>query len=105
MKTIKLLGNTVLLGPIPQKRVTPGGIMLAHQYQDDRKRYRVLAVGPGRKTRKGVLVAPECKPGDCALVEIDLTDSRPLEDGTGRIVVDASAIIMIWNNDSNTPTL
>ena len=100
MKTLRLIGNSVLLGPIPQQQKSPGGIHYAPNYADDRKRWRVLAVGPGRRTKRGVLLAPECAPGDNALVEIDLVNSRPIDDGTGRIVVDASSILMVWSNNN-----
>lgn len=102
MKTLKLLGNSVLLGPIPQEQQSPGGVHYAPNFQDDRKRYRVVAVGPGRRTKRGVLVPPECAPGDNCIVEMDLAGSRPIEDGTGRVVVDAGSILITWTNHNST---
>jgi len=97
-RNVRLLGNTVLLAPIVQPNVSDGGIFLVDRYQDDRQRWVVLAVGPGRTTKKGALVAPELKPGDKVLFNPQLPDGirHVFEDGSRWTIVDASRIEMVW---------
>lgn len=68
MKKITMLGNRVLLVPLKQQSQSAGGIVIPEAYQDDEKRYRVLAVGPGKRLKNGGYKRIECKPGDVVLV-------------------------------------
>lgn len=90
--TVKLLGNRVLVAPLPQATKSAGGIHLAQRYQDDQMQFRVLAVGPGKANKKGVLVPPEVKPGDQIVAGLYHTHTI-LEDG--RRVIDASEILAV----------
>jgi len=63
-----------------------GSIHVPLSLQDDAnvggpKVYRVLAVGPGRVTRKGVRVPVECGPGDRLICHSYTSGEVPLEDG------------------------
>lgn len=91
--TIRMTGNHVLLEPLPKPTASTGGILLAMAQNDDRKQWRVVAVGPGRKTKKGVLVAPEVAPGDRVVAEL-FQDHLTLPDGS--VVADASNIVAKW---------
>ena len=53
---------------------------------DSVKMFRVLAAGPGRVTRKGVLIPNEIKPGDNVIVDAR-TGGRPQELGEGRFII------------------
>ena len=68
MNKITMLGNRVLLVPLKQQSKTISGIEIPPQYQDDEKRYKVLAVGPGKRLKNGTYARIECKPGDIVLV-------------------------------------
>jgi len=63
---IRLLGDRLIVRPIP--RTKSGMIELPQSLHDSHvngpKEYYVMVVGPGRRTRKGVLVPPECEYGD-----------------------------------------
>lgn len=98
VRNVQLLGNTVLLAPIVNEPWSSGGIFLVDRYQDDRKRWVVLAVGPGYRTKRGVLVTPEVKPGDNVLFNSQLPDGirHVFEDGSRWTIVDASRLEMVW---------
>ena len=68
MKKITLLGNRVLVVPLKQQSKTISGIEIPPQFQDDEKRYKVVAVGPGKRLKNGTYKRIECKPGDIVLV-------------------------------------
>jgi chaperonin GroES len=98
---LKLLRNTVLLQPLPPKTVSDGGVHLAMQYQDDRKQWRVLAVGPGRRLKTGLVLPPEVQPGDRVLYNPDLGNryafsDRDREHYPGCVIADADRIEMKW---------
>lgn len=67
MINIQLLGDRLIIRPIPQAKL--GLIELPESLKDDNnvggpKVYWVMATGPGRRTKKGVLVPVECEYGD-----------------------------------------
>lgn len=90
---MKLLGNRVLVEPLPQTTVSAGGIIYSPNHRDDQKQFTVLAVGPGRISRKGILIAPEVVPGDKVIAEL-FTDHLIMPNGSR--VIDASSIIAKW---------
>jgi co-chaperonin GroES (HSP10) len=53
---------------------------------DSVKMFRVIAAGPGRVTRKGVLIPNEIKAGDNVIVDAR-TGGRPQELGEGRFII------------------
>lgn len=89
---IKLLRNQVLLQPLPQAKGTRF-IYYPQQYQDDVMRYKVVAVGPGRRTKKGVLIPPEVEPGDFVIAPLYLTHIL-LSDG--KKIADADQLLLRW---------
>lgn len=90
---MKLLGNRVHLEPLPPQALSPGGILLVQSYQDDQMRYRVLAVGPGRKLKDGSILPPEVQPGDHVLAPLYF-DHVLMPDGTR--VCDLTQLIAKW---------
>lgn len=97
MKATKLLGNRVLLKPLPQPDKSAAGILYPQQYRDDQKTFEVLAVGPGEwrlnKKKKAVFHPTEVKPGDKCLAEI-YGDHVIMEDGTR--ICRADYILAVW---------
>ena len=83
--------NHVLVARIVSEKI--GSIYLTARLQDDNnvggyKVYRVLAVGPGRLTRKGVRVPVECEPGDRVICHSYTSGAVPLEGGRHLITDD-----------------
>lgn len=97
MKLKQLLGNRVLLKPLPKPVQSAGGILIPQQYQDDSKLYEVVAVGPGEwrknKKKKMVFHPMEVKPGDKVLAEL-YHDHLILDDGTR--IARADYIMAVW---------
>jgi co-chaperonin GroES (HSP10) len=95
MKKITLLGNRVLVVPLRQAQTSSGGIHLPGAYQDDEKRYRVVAVGPGRKRKDGGFNRIECAPGDVVLIQ-PFHPHIIVDDKDGEVrIFDASAIELV----------
>lgn len=93
--TIKPLPGKVLVNRIERTR-SSGGIHYVSAYQDDEKQFRVLAVGPPRKKADGRDLAPvEVKAGDHVIVEMLGYERKPVDDGTGRLVIDAREIVAV----------
>jgi|SRR5215831_3995619 len=95
---MKLLGNRIHI-----KRVQPptsiGGIYLPPIALDDintggPKIYEVLAVGPGRMTKKGVRIPIEVSVGDRILCHSYTDGPSDLEDGTKLITDDQVLLVM-----------
>lgn len=98
---MRLFGNVVLLEPLPKKTASAGGILYAEKYQDDQKQWRVLMVGPGRKTKRGVLIKPELEVGDVILTEMIHGNKFAYEDGSGWIIIEADEIIGKWQDEQS----
>lgn len=96
---MKLLGDHILVERVKSaKASTTGGILLPPVALDDYntgglKEFRVLAVGPGRRNRKGVTVALECSPGDRVICESYTEGAEVLDDG--RMVIRSSFIVAV----------
>ncbi len=93
MKTIKPIGNLMLVSNIMPKLVSPGGIHLINNpdWLDDRRQYRVLAIGPKVK---------EIAVGDHVLCPNYTGSPVDLEDGTQRWIFGADQAIAVWRNQS-----
>jgi chaperonin GroES len=94
---MKLLGHTLHVAPLEQKQRSNGGIHLPQQYQDDRKRFRVLAVGQGRKLKDGTRAQMEVRPGDCILANLYRGQRHTFDDGS--MIIDAAEAILVWNDE------
>jgi co-chaperonin GroES (HSP10) len=103
---IRLIGNAVLIEPLPRPTVSSGGIIIPHEQPGwqpaDASEWRVLAVGPGdfkrdkKGRRKGVFIPlTDVSPGDCVLC---YTGQKcfPLDDGTGRVIVQVDQLLLSW---------
>jgi len=66
--TIKPLSDHILIEPIKQEEKTKAGILLPETAEKERpEQGKVIAVGPGRKTSSGKIIAIGLKPGDKVL--------------------------------------
>lgn len=88
---MKLLSNHIHIQSIPAKQI--GLIQLPKDLNEDAnhggvKVFRVLAVGPGRRNRKGIRLPLECSPGDRVMCHSYFTGPCKLDDGTDIITDD-----------------
>jgi co-chaperonin GroES (HSP10) len=95
MRKLTLLGNRVLCSPLKHDESSPGGILYAAAYQQEERRYRVLAVGPGVRREDGGYNRIECKPGDVVIVEPFMAHVKVQEPEGEVRVFDSSAIIAV----------
>ena len=95
---LTLVGNNVMLQPLPKRLRTVDGIHLPAKYQDDNTQYRVIAVGPGRVVRKkgkpDVVIPIELEPGDHVLTPQIHGNKYCADNGT--IIIEADEIIAKW---------
>jgi len=71
MSRLKLLGSRILVRPLPQE-TKKGSIFLVEKFQDDRKRWEVIDVGPKTK---------DIKPGDKVIVHGNVDNLYEFTDG------------------------
>jgi chaperonin GroES len=64
---LKPLGGRVIVEPIEQDEMTPGGIILPETAKEKPQEGKVLAAGPGDRDDKGVRVPMDVKVGDKVL--------------------------------------
>ncbi len=62
--SLKPLGNRLVVEPIEQEEVTPGGIVLPETAKEKPQQGKVLAVGPGERNDKGERIPMDVKVGD-----------------------------------------
>ena len=65
------------------------------------KEYRVLAVGPGKVNKKGILIPIECEPGDRLIVQSYTVGEELLADGTA-LITDDMIIAVIPKHENRT---
>lgn len=92
MLKLKPTGDKILVEPLPPPPKSAGGIMFADQYQLPSGTGRVVAVGPGKYNRKGVLVPVDVQPGD--VVQYRWVDGREVEwEGVAYKILSAEEVI------------
>ncbi len=65
--SLKPLADRVLVEPIEDEEMTPGGIVLPETAKEKPQRGKVLAVGPGGRDEDGKLITMEVKVGETVL--------------------------------------
>lgn len=95
---LRLLNDNLIVRPIPRERI--GLIELPAWSSDDNnvggvKVYWVMAVGPGRKTKKGVRVPIECEYGDRVYVHSYTKGAQHCGLPHGDVVISADQILMV----------
>lgn len=66
-KELRPLGNRVVVEPIEEEEMTPGGIVLPETAKEKPQQGKVLAVGPGERDEKGNRIPLDVKVGDRVL--------------------------------------
>lgn len=100
MPKLRLVGNNVMLQPLPPKLRSEGGLHLPphEKWRDDRMQYRVIAVGPGRIVRKkgkpDVHIPIDLEPGDHVLTP--QIHGNKFHADSGTIIIEADEIIAKW---------
>lgn len=64
---LKPLSNRVVVRRVDSETVTKGGIFIPDAATEKADRGTVLAVGPGRRTKDGLLIEPAVSVGDVVL--------------------------------------
>lgn len=65
---IKPIADHIVIEPISQEEKTKSGILIPATAEKERpEQGKVIAVGPGKKTDSGQVIAPEVKAGDVVL--------------------------------------
>ena len=67
MATLKPLGDRVVIKPLPREEMTKSGIYLPDTAKERPQEGSIIAVGPGRQTDEGKVVAMTLKVGDKVL--------------------------------------
>ena len=64
---LKPLADRVVVEPLEDEEITPGGIVLPETSKEKPQRGKLLAVGPGGRDEDGKLVTMEVSVGDTVL--------------------------------------
>ena len=64
MKAVTPLNDRIVIKRLEEEGTTKGGIIIPDAAKEKPQEGRVVAVGTGKMTEKGVRVAPEVKVGD-----------------------------------------
>jgi len=64
MKGIRPLGDRILVKRIKEEDKTKGGIIIPDTAKEKPQEGKVIAVGKGRRSEKGDLIAPDVRAGD-----------------------------------------
>jgi len=89
---MKILGNRILIKPLPQDTKSRGGIHLVDNYNDNQMLFEVLDVGPGRRV-KGSLLPPEVSVGDRIIAHSFQSNVHVFDDG--RKIIDADGVMLV----------
>jgi chaperonin GroES len=65
--TLKPLGDRLVVKPLEEEEVTPGGIVLPETAKEKPQKGEVLAVGPGSRDDEGKYIDMEVSVGDKVL--------------------------------------
>ncbi|MCL4257099.1 MAG: co-chaperone GroES [Anaerolineales bacterium] len=66
-QNLKPLADRVLVEPIEDEEITPGGIVLPETAKEKPQRGKILATGPGGRDEDGKVIAMEVAVGDTVL--------------------------------------
>jgi chaperonin GroES len=64
---IQPLADRILIEPLEAEVKTAGGIFIPDNAKEKPQKGKIVAMGPGKKTEKGDLIAPEVSIGDIVL--------------------------------------
>lgn len=91
---LKPLGGRLIIEPIEQEEMTPGGIILPETAKEKPQEGRVLAAGPGDRDDKGVRIPMDVKVGD-KVIFAKYSGSEIKMDGKKLLIMRESDILAI----------
>jgi len=91
---IKPLADRVVIEPIEQDEVTPGGIILPETAKEKPHQGKIVAAGPGRIDEKGKRVDMEVKVGDRVLYA-KYSGTEIKQDGKKLLILRESDILAV----------
>jgi len=91
---IKPLADRVVIEPIEQDEVTPGGIILPETAKEKPQQGKIVAAGPGRIDEKGKRVDMEVKVGDKVLYA-KYSGTEIKQDGKKLLILRESDILAV----------
>jgi chaperonin GroES len=91
---IKPLADRVVIEPIEQDEVTPGGIILPETAKEKPQQGKIVAAGPGRIDEKGKRVDMEVKVGDRVLYA-KYSGTEIKQDGKKLLILRESDILAV----------
>jgi chaperonin GroES len=91
---IKPLADRIVVEPIEQDEVTPGGIILPETAKEKPQQGKIVAAGPGRIDEKGKRVDMEVKVGDKVLYA-KYSGTEIKQDGKKLLILRESDILAV----------
>jgi chaperonin GroES len=88
--SLKPLGNRLVVEPIEQEEMTPGGIMLPETAKEKPQKGNVLSVGPGDRDENGKRIPMDVSVGDVILFA---------KYGGTEIKIDAKKLLILRESD------
>ena len=85
LETLKPHKDWVLIEAIQDSEEVINGLIIPRSYQKFSKYAKVLAVGPGRRNKKGVLLPMELKVGDIVFI-VNLVKCENVKNDEGRFL-------------------
>lgn len=90
---IRVLGNRVLMSPLPVREQSSGGIILPMERVDDKKMFwRIDQIGTGKPGEKSFHLLRELRVGMTVATPL-FFDHTTLEDGSGRKIVNVDQLV------------
>ena len=94
---LKPLGGRLIIEPVEQEEMTPGGIILPETAKEKPQEGNVLAVGPGERDDKGARIAMDVAIGD-KVIFAKYSGTEVKMDGKKLLIMRESDILAIVNN-------
>lgn len=87
---LKPLADRVVLRVTKEEEKTVGGIVLTSNAQEKPRTAEIVAVGPGKTTKDGQVIAPEVKVGDTVIFA---------EYGGSKVKIDGEELLIAKESD------
>jgi co-chaperonin GroES (HSP10) len=102
---MKLLNNNILCERVklptnPNSKIILPPVALDDNNTGGAKEFRVLAVGPGRRNRKGIVIPVECEPGDRFIAQS--YTQGPVEVAPGKFILTDDMILAVLPKGEHT---
>ncbi len=94
---LKPLGNRIVVEPLEQEEVTPGGIVLPETAKEKPQQGIVLSVGPGDRDEKGQRIPMDVAVGDKVLFA-KYSGTEVKVDGKKLLILRESDVLAIIEN-------